>query len=119
MSLHGSKEVIFIRVNSAMQKIIERTVCNEHSVGPSRGNQSVTGAVPHPKQPPSTVQNAIKSKGCKVRMLYMQGCFHSFLEAYEMRLEFRRACQRTDVFQNDAKIVAVAASQHVTNNASL
>ena len=120
LSLHGSAEEIFLRADGLIGQMIEQIVCEEPAASPQQGAPVLfTRRTPEQSNLASCTEGDLSSWYDQIRMLDAEGYPQAFLEAYGMRLEFRRVCQRSDGLHADVKIMPIAASQTVSKNTAL
>lgn len=115
LSLHGSAEEILLRADGLVEQMVERIVLEEPVAMPQEGK-----AVVFNRRTPAQSNLAIVPEGDlnawydQIRMLDAEGYPHAFLEAYGMRLEFRRVCQRSGGLHADVRIVPIVPNQAVS-----
>ena len=115
LSLHGTAEEIFIRADGLIEKMIEFIVSEQPSAVPQQGEPVLfTRRTPAQSNLASCPDRELSSWYNQIRMLDAEGYPFAFLEAHGMRLEFRRATQRSDGLHADVKITPLAPIQDVS-----
>ena len=111
LSLHGSAEEIFLRADGLIEQMIERIVRESPAPRPQQG-EPVLFSRRKPAQSNLAICNAGDLDACynQIRMLDAEGYPHAFIEFNGMRLEFRRACQRSDGLHADVRITSLNKS---------
>ena len=111
LSLHGSAEEIFLRADGLIEQMIEWIVREEPIATPQLG-EPVLFSRRRPAQSnlASCPEGDLSAWYDQIRMLDAEGYPHAFLEIHGMRLELRRACQRSDGLHADVKIIPIAST---------
>jgi len=117
LSLHGSAEEIFLRVDGVIEQMIEQIVCEEPAATPQQGEPVLfSRRSPDLSNLASCPKGDLSSWYDQIRMLDAEGYPYAFLEAHGMRLEFRRVSQRTDGLHADVSIVPMSPDQSVNQD---
>jgi methionyl-tRNA formyltransferase len=115
LSLHGSAEEIFLRVDGLIEEMIERIVREEPVATPQHGEPVLfSRRTPAQSNLASSPEGDLPAWYDQIRMLDAEGYPHAFLEMHGMRLEFRRVCQRSDGLHADVRIMPIPPCQAVS-----
>lgn len=109
LSLHGNAEEIFLRADRVIERMIERIILEDPTPTPQEG-EPVLFSRRTPDQ--SDLSNCLEGDSASwfdsIRMLDAEGYPHAFIEFNGMRLEFRRAVQRSDGLHADVRISPIS-----------
>ena len=108
LSLCGSAEEVFLRADALIEQMIEQIVCEKLKAVPQQGEPVIFNRrSPDQSNLASCPEGDLGAWYDHIRMLDAEGYPHAFLEMHDMRLEFRRVCQRSDGLHADVRIIPV------------